>query len=192
MKIKCRLLDHAFSAEGKMRITIELSERRDINDLIDKDLDMDLKVYRNPRSLQANRMLWACIGELAVAMRSTKDKIHDLMLMRYGTYTYQIIKPQEEILERLRIVWEGLVEDKGTIYVDGISGRQVLMVYPSRYYNTQEFSRLLEGVIDEMHECGLETPEDARIREAMEEYERKRPWESQSSKKKNIASSAEA
>lgn len=107
------------------------------------------------------------------------------MLSRYGAFTYQIIKPAA--LERLQLVWEGIVEDKGEIYVDGVQGRQVLMIYPSRYYDTKEFSRLLDGIISEMKECGLETPEEEDFRLAMEEYERLKPWESQSSKKKDTA-----
>ena len=173
-----------------MRITLELSERRDIADLVDQDLDMDLKIYRNKRSLQANRMMWACLGELAAKLRTTKDEIHDVMLQRYGTFTYQIIKPGA--YERLTQIWEGIVEDKGRIFVEGIEGRQVLLIYPSRYYTTSEFTRLLEGIIDEMHQCGLETPEEARIREALEEYERIKPWLSQSYSGKSTAGYAEA
>lgn len=168
-----------------MRITLELAEKREISDLVDKDLDMSLKVFRNKRSLQANRMMWACIGELAAAMRSTKDEIHDIMLQRYGSYSYQVIKPYA--LDRIRMGWEGLIQELGPIHINGTEGLQILMIYPSRYYDTKEFSRLLDGILDEMRQSGLETPEEARIREAMEEYERVRPWESQSSKKKNTA-----
>ena len=185
MESICRIIDHSFSPAGKMRITLELSEKRDIANLMEKDLDMSLKIFRNKRTLEANRLMWKCIGELAKVMRTTKDEIHDIMLQRYGTYTYQLIKPQEHILERLRWGWEGLVEDKGIIYVNGQESRQVLMIYPSRYYDTSEFWRLTEGIIDEMRQCGLETPKEARIREAMEEYERIKPWQNQSSKKKN-------
>lgn len=190
MRSKCRIIDHSFSPDGKMRITLELSERRDIADLVEKDLDVDLKVYRNKRSLQANRMMWACLGDLAAALRTTKDELHDIMLRRYGTFTYQIIKPHA--YERLVQIWEGIVEDRGRIYVDGIEGREVLLIYPSRYYTTAEFSRLLDGIIDDMRQAGLETPEEARIREALEEYERIKPWQSQSSNAKNTAGSAGA
>lgn len=172
-----------------MRIALELSERRDIADLMKKDLDMKLDIYRQKRSLQANRMMWACLGDLAAKLRTTKDEIHDIMLQRYGTYSYQVIKPFA--LERIRMGWEGLVQEVGPIQINGVEGLQILMIYPSRYYDTKEFSRLLEGIIDEMHQCGLETPEEARIREAMEEYERVKPWQSQSSKEKNTARSAD-
>ena len=187
MRAICKLIDHSFSPEGKMRLTVELDEKRDIADLIDKVLDLELKIYREKRSLQANRMMWACIGELAAAIHSDKDAVHDLMLRRYGTYTYQIIKPQTAVLERFRAIWEGVVEDKGQIYADGIDGRQILLIYPSRYYDTKEFSRLLDGIISEMKEAGIETPEEQRIREAMEEYERMKPWQNQSSKKASTA-----
>ena len=190
MKSKCRIIDHSFSPEGKMRIALELSEKRDIAELMEKDLDMDLKIYRNKRSLQANRMMWACLGELAEKLRTTKDEIHDIMLQRYGTFTTQQIRPQEAVLNVLRVVWEGLVEDKGIVYVNGEEWRQVLLIYPSRYYDTRAFHRLLEGILDEMHQCGLETPEEARIRDALEEYERVKPWRSQSSKEKNTADCA--
>lgn len=160
-----------------MRLTIELSEKRDISDLVEKDLNMELEVFRNKRSLQANRMMWACLGELAAKLRTTKEEIHDIALQRYGTYSYQVINPQA--LGRLRMAWEGIIEEKGPIFINGAERLQILMIYPSRYYNTAEFSRLLDGILDDMREAGLETPEDARIRAAMEEYEELKPWRSQ-------------
>lgn len=185
MQSRCRLIDHNFSPQGRMRLTFELEEKRDINDLMDTDVRLTAEKWREKRSLQANRMMWACLGELAAAMRSTKDEVHDIMLARYGAFTMQQIRPQEAVLTVLRVVWEGIVEDKGIVYVNGEKWRQVLMIYPSRYYDTKAFSRLLEGIIDEMHQCGLETPEEARVREAMEQYEKEKPWLSQFCKKKN-------
>lgn len=191
MRSRCNLIDHSFSPDGKMRITLELEERRDIADLAEKVLDLDLKVYREKRSLQANRLFWHCIGELAKYMRADKDEIHDLMLRRYGTFTYQIIKPKKEVFDRLAQCWEGIIEDRGEIYNNGIHGRQILMIYPSRFYNTEEFSRLLDGVLDDMKQAGIETPEEARIKAALEEYEEAKPWKSQSCRKTNTAKSAE-
>lgn len=191
MEAKSRLIDHSFSAEGRMRLTFELEEKRDINDLIGVDVRLKADKWRNPRSLQANRMMWACLGELAAALRTSKDEMHDIMLRRYGTFTYMLIKPQEGVLNAFRVIWEGVVEDRGTLYQDGLLMREILLVYPSRYYDTKAFSRLLEGIIDEMHQCGLETPEEARVREALEEYEKVKPWQSQSSKKKSTAGSAD-
>ena len=50
---------------------------------------------------------------------------------------------------------------------------QMLCFYGSSTYNTEEFARLLNGVIDDMHDMQLETPPDAEMRALLEQMERR-------------------
>ena len=72
-------------AGGKWLLTFETSETPTIYDKTkDKELNIDIKQFREGRSKDANALLWACIGEIAVALRTDKWSVYLLMLKRYG------------------------------------------------------------------------------------------------------------
>ena len=61
-----------------------------------QDMELDLKIekHRNHRSLDANAMLWACLGELATAMRTDSWSMYLYMLERYGKFTLIQCRPE--------------------------------------------------------------------------------------------------
>lgn len=128
-----------------------------LNDLKDSEIDIEAKKHREKRSLNANAMLWACIGELAKALDTDKDSVYLKMLKRYGKYTYICVPPQA--VEQVKQQWKEC-EYIGDITINGRPASQMLCYFGSSTYNTQEFAKLLDGVIGEMHEMGLETPSE--------------------------------
>ena len=66
----------------------------DIHDLMEcESLDIKVVKHRKKRSLDANALLWACLGDIASALRADKWDIYLKMLKRYGRYTYICVKP---------------------------------------------------------------------------------------------------
>lgn len=155
---------------GQKNITFTINEpsaMNDINNLMAVDkLKIEAVKYRKKRSLDANGMLWACLGEIAAALRADKWDIYLQMLKRYGKYTYMIAKP--EAVEGIRAMWREC-EEIGDIDVNGQRGVQLLCYFGSSTYNTKEFSVLLEGVVSEMAEMGLPVPPSQEMRRALEE-----------------------
>lgn len=140
---------------------------------IDKYIDktVDISVSRNKRSLDANACLWACLGDIASAIRSDPWDVYLYMLQRYGKYEYILAKP--EAVEDLRKQWREIkVVGDRQVWKDGEPQNMIelLCFYGSSTYNTKEFSRLLDGVISEMKEMQLETPDDERIESLMDEW----------------------
>lgn len=136
---------------------------------VDK-LAIDVKQYRKKRSLDANGLLWACLGEMAVAIRADKWDIYLKMLKRYGKYTYVCVKP--EALEDLKHQWRE-TEVVGDVTINGKKAVQVLCYFGSSTYNTQEFSVLLDGVVSEMNDLGLQPPPSEDMKRALEMWEAK-------------------
>ena len=132
-------------------------------------LSIEAKQYRAKRSLDANALLWACLSEIAVALRTDKWDIYLTMLKRYGKYTYICVKPN--IVEAVKAQWREC-EEIGTININGQEAVQLLCYFGSSTYDTKEMSVLIDGVISEMKEIGLQTPESKEVRRAMEEYEK--------------------
>lgn len=132
----------------------------------DRDKLFEVKEHKEKRSLNANGLLWKCLGEMAEALHTDKWQVYLKMLKRYGKYTYICVKPH--VVEAVKKQWREC-EEIGEIDINGQKAVQLLCYFGSSTYNTKEFSVLLDGVISEMKEMGLETmpPEEIKRIEEM-------------------------
>nr|DAU12929.1 MAG TPA: NinB protein [Caudoviricetes sp.] len=147
------------------------ADPEDLEKYIDKDLDINFSKHRRHRSLDANACLWACIGDIAKVLHQDAWEVYLLMIERYGKFTHILVRP--EVVEAVRAQWR---ETKivGETTVDGNPMIQMLCYFGSSTYNSAEFASLLDGVISEMKEMGLETPPSEEMRALIAELERKR------------------
>jgi hypothetical protein len=136
----------------------------------DREKLFDITEHWEKRSRDANALLWACLGELAGALRSDKWTVYLQMLKRYGQYTYICVKPKA--VEAIKKQWREC-EEIGHITIDGQDSVQMLCYFGSSTYNSKEFSILLDGVISEMKELGLDTPADRELKRAIRQMEEK-------------------
>lgn len=134
----------------------------------DRNKLFDITEHREKRSKDANALLWACLGELAGALRSDKWTVYLQMLKRYGQYTYICVKPKA--VEAVKKQWREC-EEIGHITVGGQEAVQMLCYFGSSTYNSKEFSILLDGVISEMKEMGLDTPTDREFKRVIKQME---------------------
>lgn len=142
----------------------------EVNSLMDTKLSIEAKKWRQKRSLDANALLWHCIGEIASVLRTDKWAVYLEMLKRYGKYTYICVKPN--MVEAMKLQWREC-EEIGEIDINGTKAIQMLCYFGSSTLNTKEFSVLLDGVISEMKEMGLETPTSQDMKRALEEMEKR-------------------
>lgn len=153
---------------GKLLITFEMdSVPTDLADLREQTLDITAKRHRNRRSKNANALLWSCIGKIAAAVLADKWDVYLKMLKRYGEFTYVCVKPNA--VEMLKRQWREC-EELGPIMVNGTPAVQMLCYYGSSTYNTKQFTVLLDGVISEMEEMGLETPSQEELKRSIEAW----------------------
>lgn len=138
----------------------------DVERYKDKELDITIVRHSKKRGLAANAMLWACLGEIAAAARTDNWSAYLYMLERYGKYSTVLIKA--EALPDLRRVWREtrVVGERE----DGMV--EVLCFYGSSTYTTEEFSRLLDGVVSDMKELGLTPPPSREMQAVLEELRR--------------------
>lgn len=170
---------------GRPRITLEVDQwerAKDCLSLRETPLDIEIKKHRKKRSLDANALMWQCLGDIAHALNQDKWNIYLMMLKRYGKYTYICVKP--EVVEAVKNQWREC-EVVGDININGQKAVQLLCYFGSSTYNTKEFSTLLDGIISEMEEMGLERPLDGDMKRALEQ------WEKAYCKKKENVTSAE-
>lgn len=133
----------------------------------EKDKLYEIKEHKERRSLTANSLLWKCLGEIATKLRADKWDIYLKMLKRYGTYTYICVKPN--VVDAVKKQWREC-EIIGEVNINGQTAVQMLCYFGSSTYNSKEFSILLDGVISEMKEMGLETPQDKELERVIKQW----------------------
>ena len=159
---------------GKYRLTFEINEQSALDEGYEEIKDCDklaIKAvkFKNRRSLDANRLLWLCIGKIASELKVDAWEVYLKMLKRYGKFTYIVVK--ENAVDAVRAQWRE-TEIVGDITVNGQKAVQMLCYFGSSQLNTKEFSCLLDGVIDEMRQMGLQPPMGEEVKLALERYEK--------------------
>ena len=155
---------------GKTRLLFEVDgSPEEAEKYTGKKLRLKAVEWRDKRSLDANALLWHCIGEISKSIQEDKWKVYLNLLKHYGKYTYIVVK--EKAVEAVKKQWRE-TEVVGDIDINGTKGVQMLCYFGSSNYDSREFSRLLDGTIQEMKNMGLELPEPENIRRALEIWEK--------------------
>lgn len=124
-----------------------------------KNLMLTAKEYRAKRSNDANAYFWVLCGKLAEKLslpnaKKTKDDIYLDMLDRYGVYTHIVVK--ENVVARVKEKWR-TVRVLGEVTVNGKTGIQLQCFFGSSTYDTKEMASLIDGIVEECKEQGIET-----------------------------------
>lgn len=134
---------------------------------LDKELRVKITQYRKKRSLSANALFWACVGQIALATGADSWSIYLKLLRDYGKFTYIMVKP--DMVESVKEYWrESQVWN--SIDINGEKAVQMLVYFGSSNYNTQEMSRLIDGAISDMKDLGLDLPMPQDIQAALEQW----------------------
>lgn len=142
--------------------------QKDIN--AGKSYVIDISRKRQKRSLDANAFLWACLADMAAKLHTSKDELYLQMLERYGRFTHIICTPAA--VDRVRREFK-TVRVLGEVTVNGKQGIQMQVYYGSSDYDSKEFSILLDGVLSEAKEMGLEYISEADKALMLEEWGKK-------------------
>ena len=140
--------------------------------------------YRSRRSLSANAYYWRLVGMVASSHKppTSNNRCHNFLLSRYGVpflingerVTAAIPDTEEALNDALENADYHLkptsARKEGK---DGKMFRICVVLQPSHTYNTAEFSRLLDGTMEEMRQIGLTPPADEQIERSLKEWERK-------------------
>jgi hypothetical protein len=143
---------------GQYNITFTMNEASAINEIDNiKDCEkLNIKAvkHRQKRSLDANAYMWVLLQKMAEVLHQDKWNIYIEMLGRYGVFTHIIVKPN--VVDKVKEEWR-TVKELGEVCVNGTTGIQLQCYFGSSTYNTKEMSVLIDGVVSEAKELGIET-----------------------------------
>ena len=130
----------------------------------------DIKEHKAKRSLNQNSYYWALLAKVAEKSSISRNRCHNEMLASYGQDEYvddrlvYVTIPDNEKAEREAMEAETYHLRPTSSVMDGndwMLYRVWVMLRGSHTYNTAEMRRLLEGMIDEAKQLGIETlPEE--------------------------------
>mgnify|MGYP001193254909 CR=1 FL=1 len=144
---------------GELLLTISINEKATVLPEYEKikncdKLAIEIKKHRNKRSLDANAYLWVLLQKMAEVLHTDKWSLYLQMLRRYGQFTYIVVK--QGAVEAIKKQWREC-EVVGEVNVNGTKAVQMLCYYGSSTYDTKEMSVLIDGVVSECKELGIET-----------------------------------
>ena len=144
----------------KPKILLVLNERESlssIEELKEDKLSIEIKKYKNKRSLDANAYMWVLISKLEEKLNISKDIIYKDAIRNIGVY--EVIPVKNEAVERFIEAWTknglGWVCETTKSKLEGYTN--ILAYYGSSTYNTAEMSRLIDFVVQECKQLNIET-----------------------------------
>jgi hypothetical protein len=157
---------------GKPTISFEVNEKNDFEAMVDdmkglEKLSIEVKPYRQKRSLNANALCWKLCTEIANVLRSDKDSVYLTMLKRYGQSDVVSVlkgvdvKPYFKYFEE---VGEGKINSKVFTHYKVFQG--------SSEYDTRYMSIFLDGIVSEAKEMGISVMSERELSLLKEEWGR--------------------
>lgn len=159
----------AYNLSGGVQVTLAADIKAEkLMQLKDIKLDVKMSRHRKKRSVSANSLMWVYLQKMAEVLQSDKWSVYLQILKKYGQFTYVVVKPQavDDFVKNWRES-----EVLGEIEVNGNKGVQILCYFGSSTYDTKDFSFLLNGLIEECKEIGIETISDEEFERLMKDYE---------------------
>ena len=147
---------------GKFRLTFEVNE--DITKAIDslsrcEKLALKAEKHREKRSNDANAFCWVLLHKIAAKVGMKAEDVYREFIKDFGVC--EIIPIREDAISRWCAVWKSkgygwITEDMGECR--NIKGyHNIKCFYGSSSYNTAEMSSLIDAIVDECGELGIDT-----------------------------------
>lgn len=160
--MRAKLHDLSVSRDGGWLLTIRTNEN--VGGLFDElhecDVDVTVKKYRKKRSLDANAYFWVLANRLAEKLRIDANGIYRSYVPDIGG-SYEVVPVREDKIDAWEKVWCSghigrMIEDMGPCR--NIKGYHYIRSYiSSSDYDTGQMSQLIEFVVADCKEQGIET-----------------------------------
>ena len=173
--MKGRLKDLTFSRNGEQHITVTVKQdfRDDFDKLKDKDIRVELKIWREPRSKDANAYFHVLVNKIAEAQGLGNDEVKRSLVVEYGTLARdddgQLIGamlPAGADIDQF-YPYTRLYK---TMEMEGREYECYLFYKRTHTLDSKEMARLIDGTIYVARELGIDTDTPEQIARYKEEW----------------------
>lgn len=164
---------------GEYRVTFISKENPNLESLKEHEVSVQIKRYKEKRSLDANAYYWTLLTKYAEVLKLSKPYAHNHILRQYGQLeTYDgkhMIVYIPNTLDAIRKAdSDEYVHLKPTSQVrmgnDGEMYRAYKLLKGSSAYNTYEMAKLIEGLVSECRENDIETATPEELERMKEQW----------------------
>lgn len=131
------------------------------------DVKFEVTEYHPKRSLSANAYAWALINKIADAQRMSKEDVYLQMLKDYGQSEFVSVLSNIDVKGYFKYY-----EEYGKGHVEGREFTHYKVYKGSSEFNSKEMAVLIDGIIQEARQLGIETITPAEKERMIQEMER--------------------
>lgn len=161
-----------------MTLELDTDFRAEFQNLKDVPVDVEIKKHRNKRSLDANAYFWVLAGKLSAELTTAKVRVSPNDV--YRSYVreiggnYDVIPVREDRLEHWDRVWCAGHDGRMTVDMGpcrNLDGYHNVRTYiGSSDYDTSQMSRLIDLIVQDCKEHGIETLTPDKLDAMKEEW----------------------
>lgn len=162
-----------------LNLKMPLSARKELEPIIDTidtfnpelDYVLSLKKATKPRSLTANAYMWVLCDQIARVVKTTKEEVYRKAIKEVGVFSDVGVQAGEPCAELVKawgsngIGYFSEMFDSALTDKDGNKMKRVRLYVGSHNYSSKDISRLIDYVVDEAKNLGLETMTPKQIEE---------------------------
>lgn len=184
MKIQASNLSAQYRLGGEMELVVTVDKRHvgeveaAYEKLKGKALSVEVKPFRQKRSLDANAYAWVLMDKIAEALSNdevtvTKADVYRDMI-RHTAGAFEVIPLKNEAVERFIEAWQanglGWMCDTAESAIDGFTN--VFAFYGSSVYDSREMARLVDAAIAQAKELSIEVLSPDELERIKKEWKR--------------------
>jgi hypothetical protein len=169
MKVIANALRTTYDEHGKPELTLSLTcSRQEImpdiqecKDILSKGklLAVEIRQYRQKRSLDANSYAWVIISKIAEAWQPPvpKEEVYIEMLKRYGQREPKLLSVVADAVDMVYRATQNHCCEVGESELNGKLFKHLAILIGSSQYDTKQMATLIDGIVSEAKELGIET-----------------------------------
>lgn len=167
--MRARIAEFQFLGFRKGRLVLDLDGdfRNTYDKLKNCDVEVTVEKYSESRTLKANAYLWVLVTKIANALRESKEDIYLDMLKSYGQGG--AVSVEERFAQDFERTYK-YREYLGASMLNGKLFNHYRFWVGSSEYTREEFSILLDGVVQEAKNLGIEVKSPEEIESIMREW----------------------
>ena len=177
MKFKADNIRIQYTESMDTEVIFNTKERLNIQELKEvvnkgKQVSVEAKVHRQRRSLDANSYCWVLSQKIAEAIGNTKEYVYKQAIKQVGQF--EIVPIRDDVVEKWIQAWEskGLGWQAEVLEKSKLEGyTNIINYYGSSVYDTKNFSILLNEIIHQAKELGIETITEDKKKVLLSAYE---------------------
>lgn len=156
---------------------VPLPAGTELKEDVEYSVEITTPSKKKKRSLDANAYCWVLCQKIAERLSKggayvSKEDVYRNCIKDCGTY--YVIPVKTELVSEWQRIWEA----KGIGWVTEVLGKcqnikgysNVLSYYGSSEYNTEQMARLIDALVDEAQQLGVETMRQEEINSLLDEW----------------------